>query len=202
MMGAADVDPGKDNRYLPGSMAEHLTSAAGDFQSPGQTKMSVWIEAGAAGTAGTVVEPMSAWPKFPGARFFVHYANGCSLMESFFQSIRCPLQILLIGEPLARPWATTNVALEVKGLNDESVSGILSLRAEVKSMPGQNYRRFLYLLDGRTIGRERELSLDVSKIGAGNHKLRAVAYSTGLVKNQVFVEKTILVGNDGKKATP
>ena len=198
MMGSSTVDPGKSNRYLAGSMAEHLTSMAGVFQSEGQTKLSVWIEAGVAGSAGTVVEPMSAWPKFPSARFYVHYANGCSMIESFFQSIRCPLQILLVGDPLARPWAPTNATLRLEGLPGEPVSGTLKVRAEVKSEPGRGYRRFLYLLDGRAVGRDQELVLDTSPLREGPHELRVVAYGVGLVRDQLFVEKTISVGRSRK----
>ena len=104
MTGAAVVDPGRGNRFLPGSMAEHLTSAAANFRARYQTKLSVWIDAGAAASAGTVSEPFALWPKFPNARFFVHYASGRTMVESFFASIRCPLQILLVGDPLTRPW--------------------------------------------------------------------------------------------------
>lgn len=209
MMGAADVNPGADNRYLPGSMAEHLTSAAGEFQSGAQTKISAWIGAGTAGAAGTVVEPMSAWPKFPSARFFVHYGNGCSMMESFFQSIRCPLQILVLGDPLARPWAPTNVVLRVEGLESGAagdasrefiVNGMLKLRAEARSELGGRYPRFLYLLDGKIVGRGAELALDTSTIKDGPHTLRVVGYSAGLVRNQVFVEKIVTVRNGRKEA--
>ena len=202
MMGAEKASPGKGNRYLPGSMAEHLTSRAGEFQNASQTKLSAWIEAGAVASAGTVVEPMSAWPKFPSARFFVHYANGCTVMESFFQSLRCPLQILLIGEPLARPWAPTNAVLEVGGLGEGAARGVLQLRAEVKAPPGSGYHRFLYLLDGRTAGRERELRLDTATLAEGPHTVRTVAYSTDLVRSQVFVEKTITVVSGQRSAGP
>ncbi|HPF99633.1 MAG TPA: TIGR03790 family protein [Kiritimatiellia bacterium] len=106
MMGGASVNPLYGaNAYLPGCMAEHLTSAAGIFHISDQTKLTAWIFGGASATAGTVTEPMAIWTKFPAARFYVHQARGCSILESFFLSIRCPLQILLIGDPLARPFA-------------------------------------------------------------------------------------------------
>ena len=199
MMGTADLNPGADNRYLPGSMAEHLTSMAGAFQTPSQTKISAWIEAGTAGAAGAVVEPMSVWQKFPSARFFVHYANGCSMMESFFQSIRCPLQLLIVGDPLARPWAPTNVVLRVEGLESNTVSGVVKAHAEARSGPGCRYWRFLYLLDGKAVGRSADLVLDTSAIPEGPHQLRVVAYGPGLVRDQVFVERTVVVGNAARK---
>ena len=69
----------------------------------------------------------------------------------------------------------------------------MKLRAEVKAEPGYGYRRFLYLLDGKTIGREQKISLDTTALKPGPHTLRVVAYGTGSLRHQVFVEKTIIV---------
>lgn len=194
LMGAAQVNPGQDNSYLPGCMAEHLTSAAAIFHSGSQTKLSAWIKAGATASAGTVTEPFSAWMKFPNARFFVHYASGCCMIESFFQSIRCPLQILLIGEPLARPWAPKAEVI-LHGLEKETVSGSVIVRAEVKAEPGHYYGKFLFLLDGKIIGRDKVLEFDTAKVRDGTHTFRVVAYRTGMVRSQVFAERTIVISN-------
>lgn len=198
LMGAAVVNPAQDNLYVPGCMAEHLTSAAASFHTPHQTKLSSWINAGVTASAGAVTEPFSAWTKFPGGRFFVHYASGCSMIESFFQSIRCPLQILLVGEPLAQPWAPkAEVVLE--GLEKKTVSGIISVRAEVRSEPGHHYGKFMFLLDGRVVGRSKNLRFDSSTVKDGVHRLRAVAYHAGLVRSQVFTVKKIVVNNGRRK---
>ena len=53
-MGAETVDPSAIKSFVPGAMAEHLTSWSAEFQQP-QTKMTAWIEAGAAASAGAVV---------------------------------------------------------------------------------------------------------------------------------------------------
>ena len=110
LMGAETVDPSSVKSFYPGAMAEHLTSWSAEFQRP-QTKMTEWLKAGATASAGAVVEPYSNPNKFPSARFFVHYAAGCTMLESFYQSITCPLQSLLLGDPLAKPYA---VPLSVK----------------------------------------------------------------------------------------
>ena len=99
----------------------------------------------------------------------------------------------VFGDPLAKPWAPTNVTVRVQGLEGEAVKGILNLRAEVKAPPGVSYRRFLYLLDGRTVGQERELRLDTTALAPGRHSLRVVAYATGSVRHQAFVERTVVV---------
>ncbi|MBN2301745.1 MAG: TIGR03790 family protein [Lentisphaerae bacterium] len=199
MVGAADVDPGEDNVYLPGAMAEHLTSLAAAFTSATQTKLTAWINAGATASAGLVVEPYSIWGKFPHARFFVHYAAGCTMIESFFQSVRCPLQILLVGDPLARPWG------EIAELTVLGVPAVMEAGAEMSvdvNCAGSNlYRRFKVLCDGRMMTEGycgTSLAVSTDAIGPGDHMLRFVAYSTGDVRNQVFkdirttvIERTI-----------
>ncbi|MBA4387003.1 MAG: hypothetical protein C0404_03415 [Verrucomicrobia bacterium] len=198
MMGLAAVEPGKDNVYLPGSMAEHLTSAAAMFGSPDQTKLSVWIGAGAAASCGTVVEPMSIWAKFPHARFFVHYAAGCTMMESFFQSVQCPLELLIVGEPLARPWAP-RAELTLSGLEKERVAGTISVRAAVDSKGSDLYGSYMYLVDGRVAGLKQQLELDTRTLKDGPHLLRCVAYRSAPVKVQVFKEVKFVVANQAEK---
>jgi len=194
LMGQAWVYPDGRISLLPGSMAEHLTSAAGNFVNGNQTKMSVWLKAGATASAGTVTEPYAKWPKFPHARFFVHYRAGCTMLESFYQSIRCPLQTLLLGEPLSRPWRP-NDELILEGLEGETASGIVTIRAEVKTASQLYYRKYMFLLDGKVIGRRQILKMDTTLVPDGEHELRCVAYSVGLVREQVFAEKKITVRN-------
>ena len=185
MTGAARIDTQSGNTFLPGAVADHLTSHAGDFGVARQSKLTEWIQAGCAASAGTVTEPVSVWAKFPTARFFVHYAAGCALLEGFFQSIRCPLQILLVGDPLAQPWAPA-AELVLHGLGKEAVSGTVRISAEVKADPSQHYAKCVFLLDGKTVGHGKALALDTSSLKNGTHSLRAVAYRTGLVRSQVF----------------
>ena len=104
MTGQVGVNPKIMPNFHPGAMAEHLTSWAAMFDRPEQGKCSEWIRAGATATAGTITEPFAVWWKFPHARFFTHYANGCTIIESFYQSILNPTQTLLLGDPLCRPW--------------------------------------------------------------------------------------------------
>ena len=90
----------KENDYLPGAFADHLTSFAANYRSDAQVKCSAWFKEGVAGSAGTVVEPYAIWVKFPHARVYVHYAAGCTLLESLALSVSCPLQLLYLGDPL------------------------------------------------------------------------------------------------------
>ena len=194
MVGAANVKPRAVRHYLPGAMGEHLTSAAAVFSGASQTKLSAWLRAGASGSAGTVTEPLSIWTKFPSAHFFVYYVSGCTMIESFFQSIRCPLQVLLVGDPLAAPWKP-GPGLLVTGLDAGEDVTALELSATVRDERAY-YGEFMYLLDGKTVGRKAGLRLSGAEMGDGDHTLRIVAYGAGLVRPQVFLRKSLSVKNN------
>ena len=205
MVGLADLVPRQFGRFLQGSIADHLTSCAADFQTPVQTKLAAWIEAGVAVSSGTVVEPMALWTKFPCAWIYVHYATGCTAIESLYQGVSCPLQLLFVGEPLACPWAP-DASMTLTGLEATVVSGIVAVRASVASRADRTFSRCMFLLDGRTIpgasgikatqaGGGNAIEIDTSSLSNGPYVLRAVAYSTGSVHSQVFTEKAFVVKN-------
>ncbi|MFO7871206.1 MAG: TIGR03790 family protein [Kiritimatiellia bacterium] len=193
LTGVASVKPEVNSGYLPGCMAEHLTSLAGVFDSGGQTKLSAWIAAGCTASAGTITEPYSIWTKFPNARFYVHYASGCTIIESYYQSVRCPLQILPVGDPLAAPW-TTRPECRLTEQDEETVSGVLRAGIRVKGRVGERYGDFVFLIDGREAGNGPWLEYDTSRLKPGRHTLRGVAYGSGLVRNAVWAEREIVIG--------
>ena len=120
--GIAWVNPDSVQAFLPGCMADQFTSFAGVLDFFDQTKLTDWLVAGATASAGQIAEPYAMWTKFPNARFYAHYASGCTMIESFFQSIRCPLQLLMVGDPLASPWAPNQSMILVQsddGTNPE-----------------------------------------------------------------------------------
>ena len=93
------------NRYLPGAIADHLTSSGGSLLSTNQMPADDWLRAGATGSYGTVEEPCNFPSKFPNpalAMFF--YYKGASLLEAYWKSVARPGQGLFIGEPLAHPF--------------------------------------------------------------------------------------------------
>jgi len=200
MTGAAEVDPGGSNVYLPGSLGEHLTSWAGCFNCPAHTKLTAWISAGAVASAGTVVEPFANWHKFPSGWLFVHYASGCCVLESFYQALYCPLQTIIVGDPLAQPWAP-RAEIDVQGLGEGALSGVLELEATVKP-DDEPFSPFMYLVDGCLVGAGKRFPLDTRRFADGRHVLRVVGYRSGRVRSQVFVEKTITIANGGAKKTP
>ena len=197
MAGAAELPEIAKGQFhfRPGAIAEHLTSFGAFFDNNAQTKITEWIRAGATASAGTVTEPYSAWQKFPHARLFSFQVAGCTVLESLIQSIRCPLQILLIGEPLASPWAPRST-VTLKGLNAEVLEGPTHITAEIAPCDGEVFSRFMFLVDGKTLqpsGKSPATTLDPASLPSGRHALRVVAYKVGAVRSQIFVEKTFEV---------
>ena len=94
------------NQYLPGAIADHLTSSGGNLF--GQKQMSIlrWLDAGATASYGTVVEPCAFTQKFPNPGIVIErYTNGESLIEAYWKSVAWPGQGLFVGEPMASPYA-------------------------------------------------------------------------------------------------
>jgi uncharacterized protein (TIGR03790 family) len=94
------------NTFLPGAIGDHLTSAGGNLFGTGQMSSLKWLEAGATGSYGAVVEPCNYPSKFPvPGVVMAHYLMGETLIEAYWKSVQMPGQGIFIGEPLARPFA-------------------------------------------------------------------------------------------------
>lgn len=92
--------------FLPGAIADHLTSTGGKLTSKkGQMSALRWLEAGATASYGTVIEPCNFSQKFPNPVVVMgHYLHGDSLIEAYWKSVAWPGQGVFIGEPLASPF--------------------------------------------------------------------------------------------------
>ena len=91
--------------FLPGAVADHLTSAGGKLTNSGQMSALRWLEAGATGSYGTVVEPCAHPQKFPNPGLVIqHYLRGETLIEAYWKSVQMPGEGIFIGEPLAAPF--------------------------------------------------------------------------------------------------
>lgn len=107
--GLARVPAPLGGEWLPGALADHLTSFGGQLERPaGEGQMTVldWIEAGAVASYGTVSEPCNHLQKFPHPQVLIQaYAQGQSALEAYWRSVAWPLQGVFVGEPLAAPFA-------------------------------------------------------------------------------------------------
>src|SRR6185436_8358117 len=93
--------------FTPGAMADNLTSFSGYLfeDSAGMVQALHYLVAGATASFGTVVEPCSYLEKFAAPRNYFYQARGFSVAECYYQSVTNPYQGILIGEPLAAPFA-------------------------------------------------------------------------------------------------
>ena len=98
--------PASGCAVVPGAICENLTSFGAVFTPAApQTPLSDFIRAGAAGSSGTITEPYALQAKFPHPSIHLHDARGATLAEAFYQSVQSPYQLLVVGDPLCRPWA-------------------------------------------------------------------------------------------------
>jgi uncharacterized protein (TIGR03790 family) len=105
-------------RFLPGAIADHLTSAGGKLTGSGQMSALRWLQAGATGSFGTVVEPCNLTGKFPNPGVLMDlYTSGRTLIEAYWQSVQQPGEGIFIGEPLAAPFDRVRVEQDGRQLH-------------------------------------------------------------------------------------
>jgi uncharacterized protein (TIGR03790 family) len=103
--GLANVDSLDTLSFLPGALADHLTSFGGDLSGKGQMSALRWLEAGATASYGTVSEPCNYWQKFPNPAVMLKwYVSGATAIEAYWKSVAWPAQGVFVGEPLAAPY--------------------------------------------------------------------------------------------------
>ena len=103
--GAARVEELPQVHFLPGAVADHLTSSGGVLDGGSQTPVTQWLEAGATASYGNVSEPCNHLEKFPDIAVLMrHYLRGETVIEAYWKSVKMPGQGLFVGEPLARPY--------------------------------------------------------------------------------------------------
>jgi uncharacterized protein (TIGR03790 family) len=203
MMGKSNLRwPQSASRIMPGAICEHLTSYGGRMvdssQSEGQTRLSELLRYGAAAASGTVSEPYARQSKFPTPMIHVHYARGSTVAEAFYQSVAGPFQLLIVGDPLCRPWATIPL-VSVDGLEaNATVSGLLELQPKAKMAQGKQVDHFELFVDGRRLGRSRlgeTLRLDTTVLADGHHQLRVVAVEASPIRSQGRAIVPLVVNN-------
>ena len=220
MTGSSTFDwAGSKSTIVPGAICENLTSLGAVFtESAGQTPLSAFIRAGAAGSSGTVIEPYALQEKFPHPAIHVHYARGATLAEAFYQSVQAPYQLLVVGDPLCRPWATIPqvqvvMAESGKGLvANDTLSGRIELVPQATIAPriplpgaaaaAASIDHFTLFVDGVQLARCRpgeRLPLDTAQLADGHHELRVVATESSSVQSQGRWMLSVRFANYGRK---
>jgi uncharacterized protein (TIGR03790 family) len=190
---------------LPGAICDNLTSFGGVMtERGGQTPLTEFLAYGAAGSAGTVIEPYLIAEKFASPNIFVHYARGCTLAEAYYQSIYAPAQVLIVGDALCRPWANIP-QVAVAGVEPGAkVSATLSLKPQATFARGGKVERFVLFVDGRRVGSakpDENLAWDSTTESDGYHELRVAAIDDGPIETQGRKIIPVTVDNQGRAAT-
>ena len=189
MLAVANFNWGRSQcQFLPGAICENLTSFGGVLrQSAGQTPLSEVLRYGAAGSSGTVIEPYSILAKFPHPVIHLHYRRGCSLAEAFYLSVPAPYQLLIVGDPLCRPYATPP-RVAVEGVRPgEEVAGEVEITPTAKAFPGQAVDHFQLFVDGRlrqACAPGSQFILNSEKMPDGHHEFRVVAVASDNIQTQ------------------
>ena len=114
--GLKQVNYKSTNKYMPGAIADHLTSTGGALFNGTQMSVLDWIDSGVTGTYGTVVEPCNFLQKFPYPGIVMQkYLSGDSLIEAYWKSVQMPGQGVFVGEPLASPYIGCRYQLSTNG---------------------------------------------------------------------------------------
>ncbi|HJK97135.1 MAG TPA: TIGR03790 family protein [Polyangiaceae bacterium LLY-WYZ-14_1] len=169
--GAVRVADIASNRYLPGAVAEHLTSFGGQVPDSGQMSILEWLEAGATASYGTVIEPCNFPQKFPEHRLLVDfYVRGNTVVEALWKSVAWPGEGLFVGEPLARPWGRQDARVE----GDEVVFTTTALGPRDEGVIEAADDRdgpWRVVADGFTTARPRQVELRAPLDGARFYRL-------------------------------
>ena len=159
LTGAAKLTQLASNRFLPGAVADHLTSFGGFLpDGKGQMTATTWLAAGATASYGTVEEPCNHPEKFPRASVLIEqYQRGATVLEAYWKSVAWPGQGLFVGDPLARPWANEPSAAIEDGalmIRSRALRRGASYRVEWLAAGSSQWQ----LLDSQVPGQPRDLS--------------------------------------------
>ena len=209
MIGISDFDwNASGSTILPGAICEHLTSCGGELaQYRSQTACSAFLRAGAAGTSGAVQEPYALQQKFPTPFIHVHYARGCSLGESFYQSVSGPYQLIVVGDPLCAPWLNAPV-VTLNGIKaNETLKGtVVLIPFTVASVAGlrPDAGKFEFLVDGvlcATANPGGTCSFISREFCDGYHEVTLVGIDSGRIAAQGRAVYPVTIDNQGQNVT-
>lgn len=199
MLGSANYDwPATKNEILPGAILENLTSFSGVMhKEPGQTSMVELIRGGAAGTSGTVTEPYALQFKFPTPLIYPYYASGCTLVEAFYLSVESPYQLLILGDPLCRPYGDEHHEAFSLSVNETEEAFQIAIQFWRGATAAANLGALELFLDGKLINAIPPMGqLNIKKAGlaAGDHELTIGAISRHPLRMRTFQSVRFLGG--------
>ena len=190
-----------DNRkweFVPGAIADNLTSFGALYDNPKQTKLNELLHAGAAMSSGTVTEPFSLQAKFPLPIMYGYFASGVAALEAFYLSVSCPYQLLIVGDPLAQPYArppTDEITLTPSAMPKRGTR--LARVASKSSQPPVQPGAMEMYIEGKLATRTQpvsEMVFELPKTAAGEIDVRVVLISRDPIQARSSYSDWILQG--------
>jgi hypothetical protein len=133
-----------------------------------------------------------------------HYVAGCSLAESFYQSIQGSHQMLIVGDALCQPYATKPV-ISLVGIDDGGeIKATLNFEVDGSQSPVPIAGIETYV-DGVLVNRarledgKRKIKLDTTGMSDGFHELRVVAIAKNEIETTGNQIVSVSVNNSGFK---
>jgi uncharacterized protein (TIGR03790 family) len=196
----------KNIRFLPGALADHLTSFGGIlFNNKSQMSILDFIRAGASGSYGTVMEPTNIPTRHSKGWVFGRYLSGLSLIEAYWSSVEDVQLGVFVGEALATPFAH-RPEVKIEGAHPKKpAKGVAKLKVTARpKKDGIRLRDLTWWVDGRPFGPayapESLVGTDV-KLEVDGQTLSAVFAKDGGIR-RLARELAEAVNRDGELGKP
>ena len=175
-----------NSKFLPGAICDNFTSYGALWSIKFQTHIDEFLDAGAAGACGPVVEPYTMAAKVPTARWHAHYARGSTLAESFYQSVSGPFQILLAGDPLCCPFGKFPL-FEITGLEEGAAvtkDFVLQITPAATSPPIKRYEIYYDGVLSAKLSDSNRIAVATDAMNDGYHEMRVVGVGDSVGENR------------------
>ena len=168
------------------------------------------LQAGCAGTAGTVWEPMADARRFPLCDIWVFQRDGSTLGEAFFKSMYMPDLILFHGDLLSQAFADIpQVTFTSAPANSSTVSGIIALTGSSSlsnPLTATGIASMSLFVDGTNTGTtvsgsSGTFQLNTTTLPDGQHEVRLVAYNNSQAGSEGYALLNLAVNNLGQSVS-
>jgi hypothetical protein len=126
------------------------------------------------------------------------------MIESFYQSVRSPLQLFIVGDPLAKPFSPS-IPVAVAALEaGDAGTGKRSFMVDVDPRLRPEDAVYTYVMDGRVLEKEAAspiFSISAGGLSAGHHRLHAVMEWGGRVRHSSSGEISFYVDSTQRLTT-
>ena len=199
-----------NSSYVPGSWADALSSNSEEYDINYQTQADMLLQAGCAGTAGTVWEPLADARRFPLCDIWVFQHDGSTLGEAFYKSMYMPDLIQFHGDLLSQAFADIpQVTFTSAPANSSTVSGIIALTGSASlssPLTATGIASMSLFVDGTNTGMtvsgsSGTFNLNTTTLPDGQHEVRLVAYNNSQAASEGCALLNLAVNNLGQSVS-